>query len=456
MHRSPGRILSFWVALGLFHLCAGEASSATKLLAVRTNHYPEEKKTRIVFDCSDRREFTVSTRALNTIVTFKDTPVPEPKWLRFGEGLVDEVRFEKVGDDVAAVLTLSRSAASCRHYYLAPTKEFPNHRVVLDFLAGSGAVTQKKCVILDPGHGGWNDGCRGRGKNYSLVEREIVLDVAKRVEKLFNERDRTGSTDVFLTRTGDYLPFASKGKPDQEPKSDKSRLQNRRESLNGRVAYAEGKSGRYGRENSVFISIHANWASVSRVHGYEVYVANSSAYSSGKLRLLREREDAGEESADKISPRVADAIRSRAGKSSRRLATGLAHWMDQLPGMTYHGGDKGLDDANFVVLRTLAMPAVLLEVGFLSNSAEAARFRSTAFRQRVAESIYNAIVEYLRVADARYPLRTIPMEVSYTVKKGDNLTGIASAHGVTAASLMAANQLGSSKITPGMVLRIPR
>ena len=176
MYRNPGRILSFWVAVGLLHLVAASAFPAAKLLGVRTRHYPEEKKTRIVFDCSDRPEYSVATRAVNAIVTFKDAPIPEPNRIGFGEGLVDEIRFEKVGDDVAAVLYLSRSAASCRHYYLSPTEEeeFSHHRVVLDFFARSDVQTHKKCVILDPGHGGWNDGCRGRGKNYNLVEREIV------------------------------------------------------------------------------------------------------------------------------------------------------------------------------------------------------------------------------------------------------------------------------------------
>jgi len=222
------------------------------------------------------------------------------------------------------------------------------------------------------------------------------------------------------------------------------------------VAFAEDKVGRYGRENSVFISIHANWASASRAHGYEVYIADSKAYSTGERRLLQEREDAGDGSVDRMSPRVADAIRSRAKKSSRRLATAMASWLGRLPGMTFHGGDKGLAEANFVVLRTLAMPAVLVEVGFLSNPEEAARLRGSAFRQRVAESIYNAIVEYMRSVDVRYPLDLLPMEVSYSVKKGDNLSNIASAHGVTVANLMAVNRLGSSKIVPGMILRIPR
>lgn len=433
------------------------AHSDTELIGVRSSYYPRENnKTRIVFDFSGRPEYTVLPRSVNTIVVLKKIRTPGTGCVGFDEGLVEEVRFEDTEEGTAAVLSLRRSAVNLLYCYLEPNDDFPNHRLVLDFFSRPATSVRRKCVILDPGHGGWNDGCRGNGKNRNLVERNMVLDLAKRVEKCFKDNDNKGSTDVFLTRTDDVLPFISLGKRTQKPKYPSIENRRRSQSLAGRTDYAEEIVGRYGWESSVFVSIHVNWVKEKQVHGYEVYVGDSRAYSTGEHRLVDEQANLKSGGRNLMNRGVAGALRARSEASSRRLARYLGDGLDSLPGMTHHGGDKGLAEADFAVLRTLAMPAVLVEVGFVSNPEEARRLGDPNYMDRVAKSIHSSLVRYFVEVDKNYPLKPVDTEVYYTVRNGDSLSVIASKYKVTVQSLMAANRLKSYVITPGMVLKILR
>ena len=426
-----------------------------RIADVRLGHHPDTNTTRLVLDCSVRPKYHFLKSSVHVVVTIENAALPKPADRDCAEGFVERVRFEKVGGSVAALVSFRR-AFKVTHSYVPPSKTCPYHRVVLDFAGKSGPGRNKKCIILDPGHGGWHHGARGNGKYSPLREKDIVLDIAKRVHQIFKTEDNVDCVDLFLTRTSDRLPFVRESKVNQEPPLSK-RLSVRSKSLDGRVRFAEEKAETYGKDNCLFVSLHVNWAKNKRAHGFEVYLANDSAVSSEERSLLEKRENAGGRPTA-VESRMARLVRREARESSETLARYLIAELNRIEGMQPHGSNGGLFEANFRVLRTLDFPAALAEVGYLSNSADARRLSQSGFRDQAARAMYNAIVKYFRARDEGFPLRpaALPVAQEYRVRPGDTLLRIARKFGKTSQEISRANRLRNpDRIQPGQVLKIP-
>lgn len=433
-------------------ICAGPA-----IKGVRSAHYPQESRTRVVLDCSSLPYYDVATHAANVVVTVRGGTIETDREHQI-EGLPERVRLVTVGNGVAALISF-RQSVRVNHFYEPPNSTIPHHRIVLDFHSPHGTDERgerRKCVVLDPGHGGWHNGARGSGRYSRLVEKDVVLDVGQRVRQLFEKNDSANTTEVFLTRTKDVLPFIPNGKVNQKP-PDRSQSAYRSRDLAGRVRFAEEKAGLFGRDNTVFISLHVNWARSPRAHGFEVFIANDEAVARGERRELEERENAGIK-APALDPRVAYLIRSRARETSTLLGRSLLKELDKLNGMTPHGDNGGLHHANFIVLRTLDCPAVLVEIAFASNTSDARLLANDFFREEVARAVYNSVVQYFKKQNPSYamPLMTAPLCAEYKVRAGDTLSSIASKSNTTYRRIMQLNGLRSATIYPGQVLRIPR
>ncbi|MCL1882814.1 MAG: N-acetylmuramoyl-L-alanine amidase family protein [Defluviitaleaceae bacterium] len=185
-------------------------------------------------------------------------------------------------------------------------------------------------VVIDPGHGG---SCSGAMHN-GVIEKHISLAISQKVMQLL---DADPSITAFTTRRDDT--FVS--------------LVNRTEFANNLGA-------------DLFISIHANAAEIRRgvinpyVHGIETWYT------------ISELEQAANHRTD-----------------SRQLASTIQRHLIQNTGAS----DRGIKNEEFVVLRETNMPSVLLELGFLTNAAEAARLADSAHQWLLANAIYQGIVE---------------------------------------------------------------
>ncbi len=190
-----------------------------------------------------------------------------------------------------------------------------------------------KIIIIDPGHGGEDAGARGRS---GLLEKDVVLDIARHLAGLFNRV----AVYTVMTRTDGAGPRESARLGSMEAK---------RLDLEGRVNLA-AKSGA-----DIYISIHAN--------------SFPEPVWSGAQTFYHARSEAG---------------RSLAVAIQRELAAGL--------GPNLRKAKPGND---YFVLRKSEMPAVLVEVGFLSNPREEALLAQADYRRRVAEAIFRGTVNYL-------------------------------------------------------------
>jgi len=209
-------------------------------------------------------------------------------------------------------------------------------------------------LVLDAGHGGWDLGTVGRK---GLMEKDVVLDIVRRLGKLVE--DRLGAEVIYTRQDDTYLP-----------------LEKRTEIAN--LAQAD-----------LFVSVHANSSDDSSARGSETYYTNT--YSS--LRARTSDADAEGAAAENVNWNNVD-IRDKVQKS-RRFAAAVQHALYhalavQIPDMR----NRGVKKASYVVLTGTSMPAILAEVSFVSSPADEARLKNSTYRQKIAEGLYKGIAQY--------------------------------------------------------------
>jgi len=213
--------------------------------------------------------------------------------------------------------------------------------------------------VIDPGHGGHDVGTRGPS---SLYEKDVVLDVAKRLGALLETRLES---EVIYTRSDDtYVPL-----------EERTRIAN-------------------DRKADLFLSIHANSSPYRTAAGVETYYLN---FTTSKAALdVAARENA---SSERSVFDLRDILQKIALKDkideSREFATRL---QNSLFGVSSKGNpgakNRGIKKAPFVVLIGASMPSVLSEIGFLTNSEDEALLRRPEHRQKIAEALYKGIASY--------------------------------------------------------------
>ncbi|UCE18601.1 MAG: N-acetylmuramoyl-L-alanine amidase [Gemmatimonadota bacterium] len=222
-------------------------------------------------------------------------------------------------------------------------------------------------IVLDAGHGGKDPGATGPT---GLKEKEIVLDVTKRLANLL--RKHLG-VNVILTRDDDsYIP-----------------LQQRTEIANSTGA-------------DLFISIHANAAKRRQVGGCQTFFLSPAKNDEARavamlenaaLKFEEEYASGATELSDEdfvLRDIVSDMLQSSFLKESEDLAASIQTDMDLNLGIK----NRGVDQAGFFVLVGAKMPAVLIEIAFISNTYEEKLLKEKRFRQKIAEAIYNGIQRF--------------------------------------------------------------
>ena len=194
-------------------------------------------------------------------------------------------------------------------------------------------------IVLDPGHGGFDQGAAG-GK---VIEKNLSLRLAQRTAEILR---RCGYT-VLLTRNSDRLI-----------------------PLNGRVAFANTARA------DIFVSLHCNASTDRRADGIESYCLTPAGAASTNQKRISSVKCPG----NKLDP------------NNFLLAFELHR---ALLNRT-RANDRGVRRSRFAVLRDLNMPGALLEVGFLSNPGEETRLSNAAYVEQLARGIAVGIINYHR------------------------------------------------------------
>lgn len=216
-------------------------------------------------------------------------------------------------------------------------------------------------IVLDPGHGGKDPGAIGR---YGIKEKSVVLDLAKRLKKILEKKNLR----VILTRDSDRFI-----------------------SLRKRTEFANNNNA------DLFISIHANASRYSRASGFEVYYLSDSVDDATRALEIIENKTANSEvdtmpNRDYLSATLWDLKLTE----NRRVSKELAYYICNVASDALDMKNRGVKGARFYVLKNTRMPAVLIEVGFLTNRRELSKLKKGYFREMVARAIAKSILEYKR------------------------------------------------------------
>lgn len=213
-------------------------------------------------------------------------------------------------------------------------------------------------VVIDPGHGGHDPGVLGKGLN----EATLVLDIALRLEKLLQKEP---GLEVVLTRRTDiYIPL-----------EERTELANRESA-------------------DLFLSIHANASRNAAAKGIETYFLSFASSPEAEAVAARENSASARE-----MHQLPDIIKAIALNNKLDESRDLAHMVQESLVTSLRKSNKevrsrGVKKAPFVVLIGAAMPSVLAEISFVSNKQELALLKTGAYKQKIAESLFNAVMRY--------------------------------------------------------------
>lgn len=209
-------------------------------------------------------------------------------------------------------------------------------------------------VVIDPGHGGHDMGAVGRG---GILEKDVNLAVARELKRYL---ERESDLQVVLTREKDeYLELAAR-------------------------AELANRSG-----GDIFISLHCNSWFNTGAHGLETYFLSPARSDWARSVETAENSNAGGEPED-VEFIVWELVQNQFISSSSQLAETIQAHSDENLGIPV----RGVKQAGFRVLVGAYMPAVLVELGFLSNEREERQLGDSSWQRTLAKVLGEALLEY--------------------------------------------------------------
>lgn len=202
---------------------------------------------------------------------------------------------------------------------------------------GSKYRHKVRTIVLDPGHGGKDQGA----SNGKTLEKKLNLQVAEQVKKLLEKQ----GYKVLMTRSADKAM-----------------------TLQARPAFANSVNA------DLFISLHTNSAASKKAHGIEVYCLSPAGTPSTNASAI--------------------SWKSYTGNSNDSRNIRLAYFLQRSLLVQTKAKDMGVKRARFAVLKDLKCPGVLVEIGFISNPDELKKLRSREYIGKLAKGVANGIVNY--------------------------------------------------------------
>lgn len=290
-----------------------------------------------------------------------EPPFPAP---RVSDPLVDDVRVSS--DRVRIDLALGAQAESY-------TLEQP-FRLVFDVVRREAPVESEEetadvepprdreglhTIVIDPGHGGVETGAIGPN---GVQEKDLTLELARLLQARLRQ---SLPVRVVLTRDEDVTL----------PHDDRPAIANQNKA-------------------DLFLSIHLNSSLGATAHGAETYFLSNEA-SDARAAAAAEAENRTATAGDEdplydLQLILWDLAQSHHLAESQRVATLIQQELNTTLGLR----DRGVKQAPFRVLMGAAMPAVLVELGFLSNPSEAAKLEDASYRAELVDALVRAVAEY--------------------------------------------------------------
>ncbi|MBV1910590.1 MAG: N-acetylmuramoyl-L-alanine amidase [Kangiellaceae bacterium] len=453
----------------LLSLAVIDSAFASDINGLRFWQDPE--KTRIVFDLSEKVDYKLFTlpNPSRLVVDINQSNLKaDINAIKLPEALVGSIRTSHKKGNTRVVIDLKKSVTT-KDFTLKPYQKY-GHRLVIDLVpkdsrkkivkkAEDRNTNQKRDIIIaiDAGHGGEDPGAPGG-------EKEVCLAVAKKLAALINKEK---GMKAVLTRKDDY--FVGLLKRTEIARSNKADL---------------------------FISLHADGFSDKRVRGTSVWVLSPRGATSEMGRWLEQKENASDlaggvdiSNQDPLVAAVLLDLSMNYSVGESLKAAGLVR--KQLSGNMPKMHGKGIKKAAFVVLQMPDIPAMLVEMGFISNKKENKQLKSAKHQRKIASSVLKGVKTYFKQNPPDGTLyaglhkrknsqtkvasvsksntqKTVKPSVkkavkksvkaknkSHKVKSGDTLSEIALRHGISTSKLRKHNRLRNDHIRIGQIIKIP-
>ncbi|MCP4005329.1 MAG: N-acetylmuramoyl-L-alanine amidase [bacterium] len=365
------RLIAGWILLSGFVLVAATRPDGLgQVEEIRL--FDHETHTRVVIELSREAQYEIHelSNPPRFYIDIEDTWIEAPNREPLAGTKDSPVRTVRGGQNMLkrarVVMELDGRDAGHRVFHLQ--KPF---RIVADVFNGKPAPKQVKSyggedfdsrpvrrIVIDPGHGGKDPGAIGSGR---VQEKKVVLEISKELRK---QLERAGF-EVFMTREKDVFI-----------------------SLEKRTAIANKLHA------DVFLSIHANASPDKRTHGVETYLLDTR-YDRQTARVAARENGTTVGQLSELQKILASLRLGYNERFAARLAQSVQTSLLGSLGKKFRGTrNLGVKRGPFLVLFQANMPAVLVEVGFVSNRNEARNLKTPGFARAAARGIAGGIVGY--------------------------------------------------------------
>ncbi|WXU00280.1 MAG: N-acetylmuramoyl-L-alanine amidase AmiC [Catillopecten margaritatus gill symbiont] len=390
----------------LFLLLFSNTHASDKITLHDFRFWTSPERTRIVIDVEEDIQYTVTSKG-NRI----DLNIHNAKFLRktydklfYQDMRIKRTKLKRKLKEMHLLFTI-RKSYHLKSYMLKPNSKYTHHRLVLDIYdkskpikkiikkpikrvikkptipstppvipntpsvipsATEGSRQTKKIILIDAGHGGEDPGAIGY---YHSKEKKITLSIAK---KLLKKLNKTRNFKALLTRHGDYYVGLTK-----------------------RIRIAQANNA------SLFISIHADSVKRRSAKGASVYTLSERGGSTKFAKRLERSQNTADQfggieevlKGDKYLKKILwNFSRRDRDIQSQKLGKHILQQMRKIGPLHKKTPQK----AGFVVLKTPAIPSVLVETAFISNPQEEKRLVNKKEQDKIADALYHAILNYYK------------------------------------------------------------
>lgn len=360
--------------------------------------------------------------------------------LKVSNNVFSDVRYATRDQNTFRVVFDLSARVRPKSFLLKPNERY-GHRLVIDLLredAVSETAPTKTAlpivpaeplrdvvVAIDAGHGGEDPGAIGPS---GTQEKYVALAIAQRLrDKVENEPGMR----ALMIRNADYFV-----------------------SLSGRKRMAQAQHA------DMFISIHADsFRKNPAARGASVFALSAKGASSAAARWLADSENATdaiggvslEDKDDMLTSVLLDLSQSGTIEASVDLGDRVLIELAKV-GSVHKGR---VEQAGFVVLKSLGIPSLLVESGFISNRNEEYKLRDPLYQELIANSVMRGMRSYF--ADHAPPGTVLAAgSVKHVIKVGETLMSIAQRYQVSPAALRNLNEIQGENLEAGKILRIPK
>ncbi|MCG5548759.1 N-acetylmuramoyl-L-alanine amidase [Halorhodospira halochloris] len=416
-------------------------ASADEAKIERVHAVEEDSRLRIIFDLDNVPEHDVFSLSdpYRVVIDFDQTELATQDLPR--AGLLREMRSGVQQSGQLRLVLDMEERVDTRSFVIGQGGE-QGHQLLLDLTpdkreareasreraqpvrSASERNQDKALIAIDAGHGGVDPGAIGPSGTY---EKDVALAVARKLRDLIEQEP---SLEPLMIRDGDYYMAL------------RDRTRKARE-----------------HEADLFLSLHADGAENPNVKGASVYALSVDGATSERARMLARRENAAdflggvslEDKDDDLRSVLVDLTRGATIEASLEVGDYMLTELDRHADLLRNRVDR----AGFAVLKSVDMPSLLIELGFMTNAEEERRLNDSGYQSQLADGILAAVKQYA----GNYILPEIRQaqegKREHTVERGDSLSQIARKYQVSTDAIRQANNLSGDQINVGNTLVIP-